>query len=191
MGGGQEVMGTSGSHQLLVTVISCPDTNLRVGASPAWGSDLIRKGCLGRRCETCYHRAEQVRVHAEKLSLNSLSNTFFLSASLLSSSSQSLPGECPGGNCPSFAGSVQRAADNTVIYSWVMQMGADDSVTYRGVITLKSPCCGSMCCVCELGLWDRGVWECVSDELPNSEIWAFVKTDLCTGVVWSCGAGLV
>lgn len=41
-------MSTSGSHQLLVTVISCQDTNLRVGASPVWGSDLIRKGCLGR-----------------------------------------------------------------------------------------------------------------------------------------------
>lgn len=52
--------------------------------------------------------------------------------------------------------------------------------------------------VCGLGLWGREVWEDVSDEhnqyleirdqrfgLP------FDETDLCIGVVWSCGAGFV
>lgn len=56
--------------------------------------------------------------------------------------------------------SLQKAADNTVISSLVMQMRADDSVTHRGVITLNCYAVG----VCALGLWGREVWECVSDE---------------------------
>lgn len=63
-------------------------------------------------------------------------------------------GSALGRNCPFFAGSLQRAADNTVIYSWVMLMRADDSVIYREVITLKSLCCASMWL--EGGVWTVG-----------------------------------